>query len=256
MKLWALCILFAFGSLALTAAPIPPGYTCTGNCGTLGANGVVTASPQGGVYQYVSTQGSGLSDDFDLNIGDETNGSYLTSPTFAANAGAALEFYFNYVTSDGAEFTEYAWAELIDTSDDSSIILFTARTTTSGDTVPGNGLPGLAPGVTLTPASTPIIAGGPDWSPLGDSSGECYDVGCGYTGWIRSDYTIPTAGNYRLAFGVVNWLDEDYDSGLAVDGLVVDGVDIGEVPEPSTFAMLGLGAGLLLLRARQQKKQK
>ncbi len=112
-------------------------------------------------------QGSGPSDAFDLNIGDETNGSYLTSPTFAANAGAALEFYFNYITSDGDEYIEYAWAELIDTSDDSSTILFTARTTASGDTVPGNGLPGLAPGVTLTPASTPIIPGGPDWSPSG-----------------------------------------------------------------------------------------
>jgi hypothetical protein len=31
---------------------------------------------------------------------------------FAATAGTALNFYFNYVTSDGAGFADYGWAEL------------------------------------------------------------------------------------------------------------------------------------------------
>lgn len=32
---------------------IPAGWTCVGNCGTLGADGVVTTSPEGGDYGWV-----------------------------------------------------------------------------------------------------------------------------------------------------------------------------------------------------------
>src|SRR5665647_2006867 len=46
--------IFSFSGPA-AAAPLPAGWTCTANCGTMGANGDVTASPQGGDYGYVST---------------------------------------------------------------------------------------------------------------------------------------------------------------------------------------------------------
>lgn len=159
------------------------------------------------------------------------------------------------MTSDGAQYTEYAWAGLNNVSTDTTGILFTARTTTSGDTVPGFGLPGLAAGVTLTPPSTPIIPGGPDWSPLGGSSGACFDAGCGYTGWIQMTYTIPTggAGQYRLVFGVTNALDEGFDSGMAIAGTTINDVPINPVPVPMSLALFGVGLAGLGVAARRRR---
>jgi hypothetical protein len=241
MKKLCLVAVVALLSVAASAGPIPAGWSCTGNCGTLGANGVVTLSPFGNpAYKYVTTSG-GISGVGGLSGIGGTNGSVLQTSTFGANAGDALDFYFNYVTSDGAGFADYGWVKLVNASDLSSIVLFTARTTTSGDTVPGFGLPGIAPGVTMVPPSTAIIHGGPAWSPLGGYSGACYNVGCGYTGWIESKYTL-AAGNYYMQFGVTNWIDTIYDTGLAIDGVTVAGNPIGgEVPEPGSIVLLASG---------------
>jgi hypothetical protein len=235
---------FALTLADASAAPLPPGWSTNpgGNAGTLGPDGVVTSPPAFGPgYLYISTVGTpndGPSGPASLGIGSETNGTLLISPTFGAGVGDRLSFYFNYVTSDGAEYIEYAWAKLVGGPAD--VILFTARTTPSGDTVPGAGLPGLAPGVTLTPASTPIIPGGPLWSPLGGDSGACYDAGCGYTGWIEMEYTITTAATYTLQFGVVNWLDTDYDTGMAIAGAAINDNPIG-VPVPAALTLFGFG---------------
>jgi hypothetical protein len=72
----------------------------------------------------------------------------------------------------------------------------------------------------------PIIPGGPVWPELGSYSGNCYAAGCGYTGWVQANYVIPTAGSYYLKVGVVNWADQAFDSGLAVDGVTVGGVPV------------------------------
>lgn len=235
---------------------IPGTWTCTGNCGTLGANGVVTTSPEGGNYGWIASNAAptGLGLDLDGDgTADGTNGTRLRSGVFSANAGDDLEFYFNYITSDGAGFADYAWVRLLNSDLTEAALLFTARTTPGGDTVPGFGLPSLNPGVTLVPASTPIIAGGPAWSPLGGSSGECYSTGCGYTDWIKMTYDIATDGDYVLEFGVVNWLDTSFDSGLAFDGIQVGGkpIEPEPVPEPATLALLGLGlAGLGFMRRK------
>ena len=226
------------------ADPIPSGWTCSGSCGSLGANGVVTLSPAGNPsYQYISTNNSTSTAVLPgLTKTSETNGSVLTTTLFSATAGQALNFYFNYITSDGAGFSDYSWAELFNSSNSPVALLFTGRTEPSGTIAPAVGLP--TPVATLTPASVPIIPGGHTWSPLGDSSGTCFDAGCGYTGWILSSYTVPTAGNYYLEFGVTNWLDEAFDSGMAIDGVTVGGVPIntpGATPEPSTFVLLGSG---------------
>jgi len=231
---------------------IPAGWTCSGNCGTLGANGDVTTSPEGGNYAYVSTAGSQFSTP-GLGLGSETNGSVLRSNMFSASAGDDLEFYFNFVTTDSAQYVEYAWARLLNQDLSQAALLFTARTTNSGSTVPGFGLPTIDG--SIDPASAPIIAG-TTWAALGGSSGTCYLNGpaCGHTGWIKSLYDIAADGNYYLEFGVVNWLDTAYDTGMAIDGILVGGVPIDDntVPEPATLALLGLGlAGLGALRRRK-----
>jgi hypothetical protein len=230
--------------LALGLAPFllaPPAHaaSCTGNCGSLGPDGVVTAPPIAGpTYSYISTR-NGPDGAGQIDTAGGVNGSEYRTGIFSANAGDALDFAFNYVTSDGAEYSDYAFAELLTDSDVHVAWLFTARTTPSGDTSPGFELP--SNDSTLTPGSTPIIPGGPDWSPLGDDSGSCYDEGCGYTGWIESTYSIGMTGNYILRFGVTNSLDHDYDSGLAFAGLTIAGDPIPTptgVPEPASWAMM------------------
>jgi len=251
-----------------TADGIPAGWSCTGGCGSSGADGNVTLSPTGNSsFQWVSTNGGpnggGVLPTGGLGL--EMNGSVLNSPVFTATAGQALNFYFNYVTSDGANsttnFADYAWVELYNSSNNPVALLFTARTAPSGSIVPGFGLP--APLATLTPASVPIISNapnGPNWSPLGSDSGRCFGPGCGYTGWVNSNYIIPTAGDYHVSFGTVNWIDDLFNSGLAIDGLSVGGVPVGPgpneppptgTPEPGTLMLLGVAVPTLLLLRRK-----
>ena len=232
--------------MALASAIAVPAAASIGNFGTASPNGVVTASPEGGDYGYVSTYG-GVQGAGSLGVGAETNGSLFESGSFFADVGSQLQYYFNYVTSDGAGYADYAWAALRPESGP-DLVLFTARTTPDGDTVPGFDLPGLAPGVVLNPGSTPIVLG-TEWDQIGDWAGTCFDVGCGHTGWIQATYSITEAGNYTLVFGVTNWTDDLYDSGLAFDGLTIDDNPIPEYPEPATWAMMIggfvlVGAGL------------
>lgn len=218
-------------------------WTGTGNYGVSGANGVVGLSPVADSTQYgwVSTAGSGVTGLGLPAVGSgATNGSKIVSNLFTADAGDEFRFYFNYVTSDGSGYADYGWARLLNEDMTEAALLFTARTTPGGDTVPGFGMP--TPAATLLPDSTPIIGGAPTWSPLGGSSGQCYNAGCGYTGWILASYDIPTAANYYLEIGVVNWSDTGYDTGMAFDGATIAGVDISlPVPEPVALTLLGVG---------------
>lgn len=72
----------------------------------------------------------------------------------------------------------------------------------------------------------------------------------GATGWHAFTYQLPSAGNYRLGFGVVNTLDTALDGALFLDD-EAGGLSGGEIPEPGTFFLLGAGlAAVALLRRR------
>lgn len=250
----AMALMLAAGSA--NAASLPAGWTSIGSAGTnTAADGDVTLAPGFSSYQWVSTNG-GVTGAGRLQTptGQETDGSFAQTSAFTVAAGDTLNFYFNYITTDGAQYTEYAWAGLFSGAGAGTFdsYLFTARTTTSGNTVPGFGLPGLGAGVTLTPSSTAIIPGGPAFSPLGGNSGSCYSTGCGYTGWIQMNYTFTAAGTYSLGFGVTNALDTAFDSAFAVAGVAINDVPIDQVPEPITLALFGIGlAGVGVARRRR-----
>lgn len=232
------------------AQALPAGWTCNGNCGTMGADGSVTAPPNGSTYDYISTANS--TNISGLELGEERRGSTLFSNVFNGKAGDNLQFYFNYITSDGSDYSDYAWARLLNLDTDTYIYLLTARTQPSGSIIPGTGMPDI--GATLTPVSVPIIGGAPVWSPLGDDSGDCFEEGCGYTGWVRSDYSLTGDGQYRLEFGVVNWSDNSYQSGLAVSAAQINEEPIGDVPEPASALLIGGGMAALLRARRRSRK--
>lgn len=237
----AVALTFAAGSAAAS--------TCVGNCGTGGADGVVTAPPNGAGYRWISTAG-GLDGVGQIAGVGGTNGSLFTSSTFTANAGDTLRFYFDYVTSDGqqpagVDYEDYTWAQLQTDAGDAVAMLYTARTEPAGNIVPGSGLGPIS--ATLTPSSVTITPGAPTWSPLGSSSDTCWGPGCGYTGWVQSDFIISQAGTYRLQLGVTNFVDTAYDSGLAFNGLTIASHPIDDdpegVPEPAAWALMILGFG-------------
>lgn len=288
----------AIGALALSAqgaiaqqfdGGIPATWTCTGNCGTSAdvvGTSVVTLLPS--AYGWVSTfNGVDAVSPFSPpgspsggGSGGNTNGSLLRSVAFSANAGEVLQFQFNYVTSDGGTYADYAWARLLNADSlTEAAVIFTARTNTdtTADVIPGFGLPN--PNTVLTPAHVPIIdtgynwdsnvgpIAGPLWSPLGTSyNGTCWYLGCGYTGWVGARHNMAASGNYVLEFGVTNWDDTAWDSGMAFNSVRIgtgnpDDVEIDDnsrhvspVPEPETYAMLLAGLGLFGFTARRRKQ--
>lgn len=282
-------MLAALASLATgaLAAPqfgsgIPAGWSCTGTCGTSAdvSGASVVALPASSSYGWVSTNGGvpGLSpfsppaSPGGGGTGGNTNGSMLRSSTFTANVGELLDFQFNYITSDGGTYSDYAWARLLNAGNLSeAAVIFTARTnydSTGGGaavlSIPGFGLPPLDTNTTLTPPGMPIIdtgysagVAGPDWSPLGGSSGTCWSTGCGYTGWVNASYAMTQAGNYVLEFGVVNWDDTAFDTGMAFDNVTIGNVSIDDdsnkIPEPQSHTLMLAGVALLNLVGRRNR---
>jgi hypothetical protein len=270
------------------------GWTCSGGlvgaagaadvaCGQLISDGVVGPAPVVGSTGYawvasVNATGAAPATVPQAIINSMTAGgldtssiqtpaTYTSAPFTVAASGTPLSFYFNYVTTDGStSYADFAWARLLDGLGNPVALLFTARTTNdpTESAVPGSNMPPVQ--ATLSPASVPIQApgyvgggAGPVWSPL-NASGSCYAIGCGYSGWIRANYVIANPGTYRLEIGVANWQDDGYDSGLAIDGLLVGGIDPTDVnlnpasvPALNGFALGALGLALVLAGVGAQR---
>lgn len=272
----------ALAPLALTAAisaahateatPAGHPWVATGSAGLIGATTTVPLSPlANSVFGFVSTADSTALGVSPLLLktdgkGDEAanNGAKLVSGSFAATAGQTLALQFNYVSTDGRGYDDYAWARLIDAGTDTTAAwLYTARSTNSarGNVVPGdvlsrqqdNELPDELDATLNNGNSVGFDVASTAWQPLGISSGYCWDDAntCGPSGWIRSDYTFARSGNFRLEIGVVNWGDQAFDSALAFDysGLAqgdFPGLSVmAAVPEPGQLALMLSGLGLM-----------
>jgi len=252
--------IFALSLFVVMPAVLAHAVSCIGTCGTDTANGDVTNPPGFSSYNYVTTSegpsgGGTLPGVFGSPGVDSTNGSTYTTSTFSATAGELVNFEFNYVTSDGSGFPDYAWAALMSTDGGTNYLIFSAQTQPTANTVPGFTMPPLASGTSLVPPSSAIMAGETVWAELGGSSGACWAAGCGQTGWIESEFTGEAADNYALEFGVSNANDEEYDSGLAFAGVEVGGAPVTGTPEPSPWLLMltGLGSLGLMIAMRKAK---
>jgi hypothetical protein len=260
-KKWTYGLVFFF--FAAMTPVIARADSCVGTCGTEGANGDVTLPTGFSSYQFVTTNGGptgggNLPAIFGSPGVNSTNGSTFTTSPFSTTPGEMINFNFNFVTSDGAGFPDYAWAALISTGGGANYLIFSAETQPPpNNTVPGHTMPPLAPGASLVPPTSGIhpgsgATGGPVWNELGTSSGTCFAAGCGLTTWIESMFNGEAAGNYMLEFGASNANDTLFDTGLAFAGVEVGGVPIG-APEPGSLGLLGVG--LVGLAAAWRRKR-
>ena len=237
---------------------------------------VTTAGPEGDYNQTYNTSPLALESQ-GKGSGTQTNGTKVRLGSFQATANEKLDLYFDYITTDGSGYDDYAWARLIDAGNQSTAAwLFTARSTHSGNgnVVPGNVLNKQTDNnlpkdldATLNNGNTVNFNfSSTVWAPLGFSSGSCWDSSntCGQTGWIKSSFTIATTGTYYLEFGVNNWGDTAYDSALAFDFTGLDPATFSgptsSVPEPPPVAMMALELGLVAVivcrRQRSGSKRK
>ncbi|WP_088284117.1 NF038132 family protein [Ideonella sp. A 288] len=264
LKLAAAAVVALCSHPASAVGVVPPAafssWACDGICGSLTQDGDITLSPLGNArYAYVSTAESaatGLSpvalDANSRGAGTEQNGSRLISGSFTANPGDTLDMQFNFVSTDGKGYDDYAWGRVVNAADASLVAwLFIARSTnsSSGKIIPGDVVDKsefdpdqMIVGFKDFAFNSKTVADPIDWSPLVFSNGTCWKDnadGCGYTGWLQSHYSFSAGGTYRVEAGVVNWGDSAYDSGLAVDyaGLSAP----APVPEASTLSMMALG---------------
>jgi hypothetical protein len=257
-------------------------WAANGAAGVIYGDSTVNNSPTGNArFGYVSTSGGvyGFSPlilrDEGRGTENQTNGSKIQSNAFNASANDTLTLHFNYISTDGRGYDDYAWARLVNAdTNNTAAWLFTARSTNSanGNVVPGNvlnrqvdnTLPDELDAVLNDGNTVGFNVAGTNWIPLGSSSGICWDNAntCGPTGWIKSAYSFTASGSYFLEFGVINWGDEAFDTALAFDfgGLQqvnFSGVTLvpppATVPLPGGFLLMSVGVGLMSAMSRRDK---
>lgn len=220
---------------------------------------------------------------------NQTNGARVVSGSFSALAGERLTLHFNYVSTDGREYLDYAWARLVSASTQQTAAwLFTARSArqpdagaNDGDYVPGKLLPeqvGFDDLDSKDPnrkiaavlnGGQPVIGMQSDntmWAPLGPSAGQCWDVGtsCGSTGWVQSEYVVAQSASYYLEIGVSNWGDTALQSALAFDFVGLSQPAFGAVnligvpaaapvPEPAAWSLMLAGLAVAGPWARRRR---
>lgn len=218
MKTFLLVLLLVVGgTLPVQALPL-----CLGNCGTLGADGDVPASPLGGDYTWVSTHGGIVGLTF-APFPDLQEFSAWRSDPFEARAGTFAQIYLNTVTTDGLGF-DFWWVELRDAMDPRAL---------------------SRPRGLSRFRSTPL--GAPTWAPLGPDSGSCFAVGCGTSGWQLRELPVRVSGLYHLDVGVVNGSDSTFDSGVAF------AFEPPTIPDggPGLVLLLTLGLAGVVARGRR-----
>ncbi|OAI08525.1 NF038132 family protein [Methylomonas methanica] len=257
-------------------------WTASGAAGIIYGDSIVNNSPTGNAqFGYVSTSGGvyGVSPlilrDEGRGTENQTNGSKIQSNAFNASTNDTLTLHFNYISTDGRGYDDYAWARLVNAdTNNTAAWLFTARSTNSanGNVVPGNvlnrqvdnTLPDELDAVLNDGNTVGFNVAGTNWIPLGSSSGICWDNAntCGPTGWIKSAYSFTASGSYFLEFGVINWGDEAFDTALAFDfgGLQqvnFSGVTLvplpAAIPLPGGFLLMSMGVGLMSAMSRRDK---
>ncbi len=125
----------AFATHAASTSIADTTWTATGAAGIISGDSTVPNSPTGNTqFGYVTTAG-GVYDVSPLVLRDEgkgsenqTNGSKIVSSAFSALANNTLTLRFNYVSTDGRGYNDYAWARLVTAgSNETAAWLFTAR---------------------------------------------------------------------------------------------------------------------------------
>lgn len=265
----------AFAMLTLpviaNAAPISLAnldWTSKGTMGSIGGTLAMPTSPTGNSqFAYVTTAGGidnnsvggpvsplVLKNNGD-GSGNQTNGSSMKSTSFNAAQNDSLSMYFNYISTDGGHYPDYAWARLVDNNNNHVAWLFAAESSNraNGNVVPGSvlknqfndALPDEVDAVVNGGNTVGFEVGDTNWSPLGGSAGTCWDNSntCGSTDWLLSEYTIQNTGIYYLELGVMNWGDDLFDSALAIDfdGLnsARFGSQVAAVPVPAAAWLFG-----------------
>ena len=248
---------------ALGAGTTPLGWTLQGVGG--GVDGTVAPFISGSGSStnciIVTDTGPGFPGTTSTNFSPTTNviagtlnGSRMTSPVFTANAGDKLDFFFMFATNDGSDrdviATDYARASLIDPSTSLTVFdLFTARTGSNSQVVPGFGLPSFLPGLVLTPGVSTLQG---DQFVLTDFGGTQYGPNRfnggpgGSSEWEHAVFTFDasTAGSYQLEMTVANVGATDVASALFFASDSISSAVV--VPEPSTWFLLATGlVGLL-----------